>query len=400
VVKLFKKLPEVKDASPTPKGMILFGKIASPNDPHYQNGDQWGLNGAYGINAPVAWDISKGDGVTIGIIDEGVDRSHWDLFDKIWSGEMGYFGRHGTCVAGIAAATTNNGIGIAGVGWESPIYPTCYVGLEDVASDIRAAADDGVNVMNFSWGHFNDYPFIKSACRYAYNAGIVLVAGSGDDQLAIPWTCCPAAYDSFCIAVGAITKQGNRWGKSNYGDWLDVMAPGDTIWTTAPSDSYALCRGTSFATPFVSGIAALILSAHPSYSPDRVKWKICESCVDMGAEGWDDSTGHGRVRAPEALGIEEQDSKPLLALSFSLFQNYPNPFNPITTIAYDLSQDSPVNLAVYNPLGEEVATLVDKAQKAGHHSIQWNANNTASGIYFYRLRAADFVKTRRMLLVK
>ena len=102
--------------------------------------------------------------------------------------------------------------------------------------------------------------------------------------------------------------------------------------------------------------------------------------------------------ASTAVGIEEELG--LLPEKYSLSQNYPNPFNPVTTIKYSLPQSGEVTLLIYNLIGEEVARLVNRHQSTGEYSTEWNASKVSSGIYFYRLQAADFVQTRKMVLLK
>ena len=99
------------------------------------------------------------------------------------------------------------------------------------------------------------------------------------------------------------------------------------------------------------------------------------------------------------VGIVNNDP-PVVPVNLLLYNNYPNPFNPTTTIKYALPKASDVHLTLYNLRGEEVARLVDKEQHAGYHEVKWDANNFASGIYFYRLQAGDFVQTRKMVLFK
>jgi len=93
-------------------------------------------------------------------------------------------------------------------------------------------------------------------------------------------------------------------------------------------------------------------------------------------------------------------AQPTLPKEFALFQNFPNPFNPVTTLSYDLPRDSRVILKLFNLLGEEMITLVNEDQKGGHKSIIWDASDFASGVYFYRIQASDFVSVRKMLLLK
>lgn len=306
-----------------------------PNDEYYLDPWlywywQWGLySDMYpnaGIQAPDAWDITTGSSdVIIAMVDTGVYTSHEDLSSKIVTGHNFVTGAsdpkdpnddngHGTFTAGIAAAQTDNTLGVAGVSWGARIMPIKVMdadgyGLEsDAAEGIIWAADHGAKIISMSLGGYDDVPAEKAAIEYAYNKGCVLVAASGNDGTNTPFY--PASYDQV-IAVGASNENRQRctendWGAggSNYGDYLDVMAPGNEImstWWDAGGSTYNISSGTSAAAPFVSGIAALIWSQYPDWSNGEVVEQIKMSSRDIGSTGWDQYTGWGLVNAYHAL---------------------------------------------------------------------------------------------------
>ncbi|MCE5322907.1 S8 family peptidase [bacterium] len=327
----YKKDPAIEYVGPN----HIIHICTEPNDEYYLDPWlywywQWGLySDIYpnaGIQAPDAWDITTGSSdVIIAIVDTGVYTNHEDLAGKIVTGRNFVTGAsdptnanddngHGTFTAGIAAAQTNNTIGVAGVSWGARIMPIKVMdadgyGLEsDAAEGIIWAADNGAKIISMSMGGYDDVPAEQAAIEYAYNKGCVLVAASGNDGLSTSFY--PASYDQV-IAVGASNENRQRctendWGAggSNYGEYLDVMAPGNEImstWWDEGGSTYNIASGTSAAAPFVAGIASLIWSLHPSWSNGEVVEQIKLSCRDIGTTGWDQYTGWGLVNAYHAL---------------------------------------------------------------------------------------------------
>ncbi len=285
-----------------------------PNDPYTDS--QWGLSR---INAPAAWAISRGDGVLIAVLDTGADFSHPDLAGKLrgdidWdlvnndsdaSDDHG----HGTHVSGIAAVATNNGIGVAGLGWNAAILPLKVMDSRgegssyDLASAIYYAAEWGARVINMSLG--GPYPcpsYLQDAIDHAYNRGVLLVAAAGNDgqnQTVFPANC------AHVLGVAATTSYDTRASFSNYGDHVSVAAPGvdilSTCWPGMGYGSYCYMDGTSMATPFVAGLAALVYAAYPTYTPDQVASAILDNAQDLGTSGWDQYFGCGRIDAFRAV---------------------------------------------------------------------------------------------------
>lgn len=305
---------------------------------------QWGLySDSYpdaGIDAPSAWDITTGTSdVTIAIVDTGVDQYHEDLYAKIVPGRNVITGAlnpnnpqddhgHGTFTAGVAAAMTNNAIGVAGVSWGAKIMPikaldSAGYGTEaDAAAGVIWAADHGARIINMSFGGYDDLPVERDAMAYAWSLGCVLVGASGNDGASQAFF--PASYDQV-IAVGASNEYGERcsaedWGEggSNYGDYLDVMAPGNNIISTALAgslDGYDIASGTSAAAPFVSGTAALLMGLHPDWTNLEIVNQIKLTCKDMESEGWDEHTGWGLISAYNALVTPKLQSVALASLN-------------------------------------------------------------------------------------
>ncbi|MFH0775451.1 MAG: S8 family serine peptidase [bacterium] len=283
----------------------------TPNDTYFSS--EWGLPK---IQAPLAWDIGTGAGfVKIAIIDTGVDIDHPDLVEKIISGGYDFANDdsnpdddqgHGTHVAGIAAASTNNWIGVAGVAWGCKILAIKVLdsggyGTDDnCALGIRYAADNGARVINMSWGGKTPPAFtLEDACNYAYNKGCLLVAAAGNNtpSTPIPFICYPAAYENV-LAVAATDFNDNRASFSNYGDWVDVAAPGQDIYSTTRNNSYGSMDGTSMATPFVSGLAGLLFSGSGSLTNVQAA-EIIKATAD--AISQDHPIGTGRINAYNAI---------------------------------------------------------------------------------------------------
>lgn len=272
----------------------------------------------YQWNLPIietnrGWNLSKGsDDVIVGVIDTGVDLEHPDLKGRLLKGyntispgadpvdDVG----HGTHVAGIISANVNNGEGIAGMMWGGKILPvkaldntgsgTTY----SVAQGIVWATDHGAKVINMSLGNYADAQFLHEAVKYAYDRDVVLVAATGNDNTERPGY--PAAYPEV-LSVSATDYQLNRASFSNYGDYVDVMAPGESIASTYPDNQYAALSGTSMASPHVAALAALIRSINPKLKNTEVMDIIRTNVIDLGPKGHDKNFGYGQIDVYAAL---------------------------------------------------------------------------------------------------
>ncbi len=323
--------------------------LGAPDDPEFWQ--QWALQQASDrdIDAPEAWGIhTGGDYVTVAIIDTGVDIDHEDLQANIWINDdeapgnsfdddynryvddvQGYDfyhndsdpdddNSHGTHVAGIAAARGNNGQGIAGVSWQAKIMPLKVLdaggnGTTDkVVEAIYYAADNGAQIINMSFGGdcLGGWPHVEEAVNYAALKGVLLVAAAGNNHLSS--LLCPAALDHV-MAVGATNANDERAYYSNYGPGLDVVAPGgdwsNRIYSTIPG-TYGYKHGTSMATPYVAGLAALIRSLAPSLTSNQVRDIIQTTADDLGPAGWDQDFGYGRINAWQALETMSLQTSP------------------------------------------------------------------------------------------
>jgi len=203
--------------------------------------------------------------------------------------------------------------------------------------------------------------------------------------------------------VTALMADGTNPG-GNYGDWVDVAAPGLSVHTTKVGGGYGTFSGTSAASPHVAGLAGLLLSVRPELTPDEVRQIIMDSSEPL---DWPDTPiAAGRVNAYAALvetGVSEDVAA---AMTARLRGNYPNPFNPVTRIEYELAARSRVSLSVYDLTGRRVRSLLASEQlDSGPHTTVWDGLDdsgraVASGAYFYRLEAGTEALSRKMILVK
>ena len=328
----------------------------APSDPNYPS--QWNLEQSTDedIDAEGAWDIEKGDySVKIGIVDTGIDYRNKDLGSNLGSGWKVGGGKdyddddadpmdehfHGTHVAGIAAALTQNVIdgsayGLAGVagGWnydadddtgnKGAQLIALRVGDGRFATDaivdaITEACDPSgfdVDIVNASFAGPSYDLQIRSAVNYCARENRVFVAAECNDDTSVPRY--PSNFDrSWVISVGASDRSGKRAGFSNYGEGIDVVAPGKGILSTTPiemtdamaAEGMSAVRGsrsgTSMAAPHVSGLAALMLAKDSSLHPEDVQGIIRASAEDKGASGYDSEYGSGRINARRALEYME-----------------------------------------------------------------------------------------------
>lgn len=239
-------------------------RLMRPNDPFFDK--QWALSQ---MNITDLWNLTTGNKeILVAILDTGIDSEHEDLKDKVVA-EVNFtdspiskdINGHGTHVAGIICATANNGIGIAG------LIPDCKVMNVKVADDhgfcqatavargIIWAVDNGAKVINISLEIRNPSPGLEKAVNYAWDHGVLIIAAAGNqgNDSAVY----PAFYEN-SIAVAAIRPDNTLAPLSNYGDWIDVTAPGYNIYSTLPDNKYGYKTGTSFATAYISGLAAML----------------------------------------------------------------------------------------------------------------------------------------------
>jgi type VII secretion-associated serine protease mycosin len=269
-----------------------------------------------------AWDLSKSAGTqTIGVLDTGVDAGHPDLAGHLLPGyntlntalPPNDGDGHGTATTGIIAAGTGNGTGIAGVAWNAKVRPVKVLndygeGTDaNVINGINWAVKNGVRVINMSLGGDEDNPILHQAIQNAVAQGVVLVAAAGNTGVSAPHY--PAAYPEV-LSVGATNWYGALTEFSTYGDTVDIAAPGYDITSTAPRaqtgpgyEPYWLgLSGTSFSSPIVAGVAALVRNKWPSLTPAQVMARLKATARDAGPRGIDPYYGAGIVDAYYALG--------------------------------------------------------------------------------------------------
>jgi subtilisin family serine protease len=281
---------------------------SDPNDPSYLS--QWHLRR---IGGPQAWTLTTGSAsVIVAVIDSGVDAEHPDLAAKMVPGWNFVKGNadtadvlgHGTAVAGTVGASTNNGIGVAGVNWATRVMPLVVVDSDDFAaySDIAAAiqyaADHGVRVINVSVGGKNSSSALQKAVDYAWNKGALVFASAMNNGASTRYY--PAACNH-AIAISATDSNDHLASFSNFGSWLTLSAPGTSILTTANGGGYGYSSGTSFAAPIAAGVATLILAANPQLTNEAVLTLMKNTADKVGAPGFDNYFGWGRVNAYRAV---------------------------------------------------------------------------------------------------
>jgi len=284
----------------------IYRIATMPNDSYYEK--QHYLKQ---IKAEQGWDIQTSSDIVVAILDTGVDLGHTDLKGNLIQGinllekekspqdDNG----HGTNVAGIIAATGNNLIGITGMTWKTRIMPIKVLdknGEGDsflVGQGIRYAVDHNAKVVLLSLGEPVYTPFMKEAVDYAEEKGVLVVAASGNEGDRLNY---PAAFPNV-LSVGAVNQDDHYASYSNYGQQLDVVAPGEGIFTTKLGGDYTSNTGTSMAAPQVAGLAALLLQKYPHMKPSEIINFIKFTADDVGESGWDIRTGFGRINVEKAL---------------------------------------------------------------------------------------------------
>lgn len=323
-------LPAPFNGKPASGGSSFFD--AKPNDPGAK--DQYHLGK---VNAFGAWDLSQGSGVTVAVLDTGVDLNHPDLKANLVTGYNAItkssmpkdMNGHGTHVAGVIASVTNNRQGVAGVAPGAKIMPVKVLGengggdLGSIIDGIQWATDHGAQVINLSLGGPIESPSWGEAVKYAAKKNVVVVAAMGNERDQGNPKNQPAATPGV-IAVGATDPNDKITEFSSYGPWISVSAPGYAIKSTFPTYScetyrafkqnpeffpsetkialkYASVSGTSQASPVVAGIVALMKAKNPRLTPTMARQALMNTAVDLGKKGFDEDFGAGRVDALKAL---------------------------------------------------------------------------------------------------
>ncbi len=314
------------------------GIDAPPNDPNFSL--QWAL---FKIHALAGWDVSHGNSsVVIAIVDIGTDFRHSDLAQRVWVNQAeadgqsgvdddgnGYIDdvngwdfydddpdprprsddRHGTHVAGIACAGTDNGYGIAGVSWNCNVMPIragVGRGITHGFEGLIYAVANGADIVNLSWGGDNISQLERIAVEYATEQGCLVVAAAGNLGGSQSFDHYPAAYDNV-LAVASTDEDDKRSEFSNTGSWVDVSAPGSRILSLFPNQLYGIEDGTSMASPLVAGVAGLLKALRPDWTPARLKKQLEVTCdpIDDINGAYAGKLGKGRINLYRALaGID------------------------------------------------------------------------------------------------
>jgi serine protease len=335
ILKRYRSNPNVEYAEPN----YIYHATMTPNDTYYSY--QWHMPA---INVESGWDISTGSGVLLGIIDTGVAYENYGSYQKApdlagTNFVAGYDfvnndshanddNAHGTHVCGTIAQTTNNNLGCAGVAFNCTIMPIKVLDsggsgyVSDIADGIYYAADNGCQVINMSLGGPSGSSTLQNAVAYAYNAGVTIVCAAGNAGTSTPQY--PAAYEQ-CISVSATRYDDTKPSYSSYGSTIDICAPGGDIEVDQNGDGYGdgvlqqtftegdptdfgywFYEGTSMASPHAAGAAAIVIAAGGgSMSPSQVRNILESTATDLGASGWDQYYGHGKVNV-YAAALEAQ----------------------------------------------------------------------------------------------
>jgi thermitase len=276
-----------------------------PNDPYYFNA--WHLQK---IGAADAWDYSLGSGVTIAILDSGVDAAHpelstrlvpgWNFYDNN-SNTSDVYG-HGTVVAGVAAAASNNSTGVASVAGQAKIMPIRVTDSTGggyssmIASGLIYAADRGIRVASVSFANMPARSAVVTASQYMKDKGGLVVVSAGNSGIDENFT--PTAA---MIPVSATDANDLKAGWSSYGNYVAMSAPGTNIWSTSRGGGYGSFSGTSVSSPVTAGVVALMMAANTTLTNAQIESLLYSTAVDLGDMGRDPYYGYGRVDAAKAV---------------------------------------------------------------------------------------------------
>ena len=452
VARAFAADPAVEHCEPDYKVRTAF----VPNDPFLSSCCSWGqgfadLWGLGQLGAPAAWDVTRGSGIVVAVVDTGIDYTHPDLAANVWTnpGEVpgngvdddlnGYVddvhgwdfadgnadplddNYHGTHVAGTIAAVGDNAAGVVGVAFESRVMGVRMLGtsgwgtISDAVRSIEYAVDNGADVINASWGLSSFSQTLADAVAGAHAAGVVFVAAAGNHSRDVE-TFFPASLPH-AIAVAAATEQGNRADFSNFGVQLDVAAPGGgdgpppnaerfpsrsilSLKSTATSTTirldqalilsqggaeYLRLAGTSMAAPHVSGVAALVLAANPTYDVEQIRQVLRSTADDLGPVGFDTDSGAGRVNAARAVAappplvariVEPRGRRFVAATSTELRGSAEGPGFTAYTLDYRPASDAEGWVRLAGPIGTPVSSGV---------LATWDVSSIADGDWVVRL---------------
>lgn len=427
MVAVYKRNPNVEYAEPN----FIARALMVPNDPYYSY--QWHMdNPAYGgIHMQSAWNIQTGaPSVIVAIVDTGVAYEDYgrryrqapDLAETSFVPGYDFVNNdthpnddegHGTHVTGTVAQSTNNGLGVAGIAFHTSIMPVKVLNsagsgtYANIADGIYFAADNGASIINMSLGGSSPSTTLENAVAYAYAKGVTIVCAAGNEYQNGNTPLYPAAFDDYCIAVGATRYDETRAYYSNTGSYLDIAAPGGDLNVDQNHDGYGdgvlqqtfgmqprdfgyyFYSGTSMAAPHVSGVAALLIANGVS-GPDNVRDALEATAEDKGPAGWDAEYGWGIVDAAAALAYSstpEHDvavtgiSAPATVVQGSLAQISvdvadPGDFGETFTVSLNDLTDS-------SNLGSQIISLI----AGGADTLYFNWDTASSSLGDHTLEA-------------
>ncbi|MDR0853073.1 MAG: S8 family serine peptidase [Clostridiales Family XIII bacterium] len=397
------------------------------SDPHFTN--QWALQSSYKTRLRQAWNMmpSAQQVVKVAVVDTGLDITHEDLAanviaEKAWNfvdkntnvTDSADGQQHGTHVAGILSADTNNGKGIAGVSYNrAKIIPYKVFYKNSLGEDVtdsskliatyKRAINDGCKIVNMSLGGYGNDKALNKAVDDAYKRGIITVAAAGNaDKSAYVF---PSDFENV-ISVVATAKNGKRTAYSDHNKYKDIAAPGgdyggngdsDGILSTKPGNAYTYKCGTSMATPYISGIIALIWSSYPELSVEQIKDILYLTATDKGANGRDDYYGYGLVNAKNAMGLagDVHLNKNVLKnvvkckIKISATNSTTGKFNVKVSTSDSWAPVSSVRLAVWHGSNKDDLRWykTTKNKTAFSHKVSMSKHNYKYGTYHVRVYA-------------
>ncbi|MBI2609939.1 S8 family serine peptidase [Candidatus Giovannonibacteria bacterium] len=363
-----------------------------PNDPYYSS--EWHLSK---IGSESAWDVTQGQAsVVIAILDSGVDGGHPDLLSKLVAGYNFYSNNtdtfdvygHGTKVAGVAAAVSNNGLGVASPAWINKIMPirvsdaSGYAYYSTISSGITWAADNGAKVMNVSFGGVAGSYSITNAANYAKSKGALVVAAAGNCS----------CFDGTPENTSMISVSATDWSDasaywSSVGNYVDVSAPGTAIYTTTAGGGYEAPYGTSFSSPLTAGVIALMFSANADLTPADAEAILESTALDLGSSGYDSSFGWGRINAAAAVASAANNAPPPDISAPTTYITSPADGSTVSgTVSVTISASD--NNAVLKVELWKDGTLF-ASDTSSPYSFSWNTFNEVNGLHTLQSLAYD-----------
>ena len=354
----------------------------TPNDPEY--GSAWHLQT---MNLPGAWDVTRGGGVTVAILDTGVNASHEDLSGKLVAGrnvvsnnsDTSDVHGHGTKVAGVVGAVMDNNLGVASIAPDAMIMPIRITNSTDgwattsaMATGITWASDNGARIANISY-EATDSATVRNAADYMRSRGGMVVAAAGNSG-----SLTNTQDSSSIITVSATDRNDGIASWSNYGPSIDVAAPGTGLRTTTSAGGYASVSGTSFAAPATAATIAMIMSVDGSLTPGDVEIILEDSAVDLGNSGRDDQYGHGRVDTLAAVQLAGGEPVPDIDLTAPTVAINSPANNSVVSGVVNVDASAADNVAVVQVSLYAGNTLVG-TDYSSPYRFSWDAGSASAG---------------------